>query len=51
MTEERLSSLATISIEKDLINTLLKNDEKFYEKIIDKFALLKDRRIYLIYKT
>lgn len=50
MTEERLSSLATISIEKDLINTLSKNDEKFYEKI-DKFALLKDRRIDLIYKT
>jgi len=51
MTEERLSSLATISIEKDVINTLSKNDEKFYEKIIDKFALLKDRRIDLIYKT
>ncbi|XP_025208737.1 zinc finger MYM-type protein 1-like [Melanaphis sacchari] len=51
MTEERLSSLATISIEKDLINTLLTNDEKFYEKIIDKCALLKNRRIDLIYKT
>jgi len=27
------------------------NDLKFYEKINDKFALLKDRRIDLIYKT
>ncbi|KAF0685545.1 zinc finger MYM-type protein 1-like [Aphis craccivora] len=51
MTEERLSSLATTSIEKDLINTLSKNDEKFNEKIIDKFALLKERKIDLIFKT
>ena len=50
MTEERLSSLATISIEKDLINFLVNNDGQFYEKIIDRFSLLKDRRIDLIYK-
>ncbi|XP_008182866.1 uncharacterized protein LOC103309370 [Acyrthosiphon pisum] len=42
MTEERLSSLATISIENELINLLVKNDGQFYEKIIDKFSLLKD---------
>lgn len=51
MTEERLSSLATISIEKELINNLSKNNGKFYENIIDKYALLKERRIDLIYKT
>lgn len=51
MTEERLSSLATILIEKELINTLSKNDGQFYDKIIDKFALIKERRIDLIYKT
>jgi len=50
MTEERLSSLATISIEKELINSLADNDEQFYEKIIDRFSVLKDRRIDLIYK-
>jgi hypothetical protein len=51
MTEERLSFLAKISIEKELINIISKNDQKFYEKIIEKFALLKDRKINLIYKT
>lgn len=50
MTEERLSSLTTISIEKELINSLANNDGQFYEKIIDRFSLLKDRRIDLIYK-
>jgi len=50
MTEERLSSLATISIEKEMINFLLINDGQFYEKIIDRFSLLKDRRIVFIYK-
>jgi len=50
MTEERLSSLATISIEKELINSLADIDGQFYEKIIDRFSVLKDRRIDLIYK-
>lgn len=51
MTEERLSSLATISIEKELINFHLLNDkQQFYDKITDTFSLLKDRRIDLIYK-
>lgn len=45
MSEERLSSLATISIEKELINSLMNNDAQFYERIIDKFSLLKKRRI------
>lgn len=50
MSESRLTSLATLSIEKELINFMSNNDGQFYEKIIDKFALLKDRRIDLIYK-
>jgi hypothetical protein len=44
MIEEKLLFLAKISIEKELINTLSKNDEKFYEK----FPLLKDTRLDLI---
>lgn len=50
MSESRLTSLATLSIEKESINFMSNNDGQFYEKIIDKFALLKDRRIDLIYK-
>jgi hypothetical protein len=46
---ERLSSLATISIEKELINSLADNDGQFYEKIIDIFSVMKDRKIDLIY--
>jgi hypothetical protein len=48
MCQERLSELATLSIEKELLTELSKNP-KFYD-IIDKFANLKDRRIDLIYK-
>jgi hypothetical protein len=49
MCQERLSELATLSIEKELLIELSKNP-KFYDDIIDKFANLKDRRIDLIYK-
>lgn len=42
MTDEKLYSMATISIEKELIRLLTNNDEMFY--------LLKDRRIDSIYK-
>jgi hypothetical protein len=50
MCQERLSELATLSIEKELLTELSKNP-KFYDEVIDKFANLKDRRIDVIYKT
>lgn len=50
MTEERLSSLATLLIENELINFSINNDRQFYEKITDKLSTLKDRRIDLIYQ-
>ena len=43
-----LQSLALMSIEKDLLTNLTKEDA-FYEAVIDAFAK-KDRRIELIYK-
>ena len=46
--EDRLSSLALISIEKKLLINLQKN-EMFQNKVIDEFCK-KDRRIKLIYK-
>lgn len=49
MTEERLTSLSKISIEKELVNELIET-RPFYDDIIDKFASLKDRRIDLVYK-
>lgn len=49
MKNERLSSLALISIEKELFSTLQKSDD-FTENIINKFSLIKDRRINLNYK-
>lgn len=49
LSQDRLSSLATICIHKDLLANLMKN-QPFYEDIIDAFAALKDRRINLIYK-
>jgi hypothetical protein len=51
MTQTRLSSLAKISIEKELIKILQDKDFKFYDKVIDDFALQKNRRIDLIYKN
>ena len=49
ISQERLSSLANISIQKELLLQLVRT-QPFFEDIIDKFAALKDRRINLIYK-
>ncbi|CAH1099190.1 unnamed protein product [Psylliodes chrysocephalus] len=46
--EDRLSNLALISIEKQLIKQLSENP-KFYDDVIDKFAAIEDRRIDLKY--
>ena len=50
MTNDRLPSLALISIEKELFCSLQKADD-FVDLINHKFVLTKDRRINLIYKT
>lgn len=50
MLQDRLSALSLFSIEKELLVTLSENEGKFYDDIIDKFAILKDRRINLTYK-
>lgn len=47
--QERLSNLARISIETELLCELM-TTQPFYDDIIDKFANLKDRRIDLILK-
>lgn len=49
ISEERLSSLGNIAIQKELLLQLMKK-QPFYEDITDKFAALKDRRIDLVYK-
>lgn len=49
VSQQRLSSLANISIQKELLIQLT-NKQPFYEDITDKFASLKDRRLDLIYK-
>jgi len=49
ISQERLSSLANISIQKELLCDLVKK-QPFYEDITTKFAALKDRRIDLVYK-
>lgn len=46
MSEDRLVALSMLSIEKTMIRKIL----NFNEKVIDKFASKKDRRINLIYK-
>lgn len=46
MTEERLSALAMLSIEKDLIMEI----PDFNEKVINKFAQQKERRMDFLYK-
>lgn len=46
MSEDRLIALSMISIEKKFISEI----EKFNEKVIEKFATRKERRIELIYK-
>lgn len=48
--QQRLSYLSTISIEKLLIQQL-KENEPFYDEIINIYASQKDRTINLIYKT
>lgn len=50
VSQERLNGLATISIEKSLVNNLIENTP-FHEDIIDRFAALKNRRIDLIFKN
>lgn len=50
MTQERLSGLALMSIEKYLLHELSMSPV-FYDGIIDKYAALKNRRIDLIYKS
>lgn len=50
ISEERLSSLANISIQKEFLLMLIKK-QPFYDDIIDKFASLKGRRIDLEYKV
>lgn len=47
MSEDRLSALSMLSIEKRMIN----NISNFNEKIINVFAEKKGRRIELIYKN
>lgn len=49
ISQDRLAALANISIQKDILMMLLK-EQPFYEDIIDRFAALKGRRIELIYK-
>lgn len=46
MGESRLSALCMLSIE----NAFIKKDPNFNEKVIEKFASAKQRRIDLIYK-
>jgi hypothetical protein len=51
MTQNRLTSLSLLSIEKELLCDLYKNEMKtFYNDIIQIFSTSKDRRINLIYK-
>ena len=46
MTEDRLTSLSMLSIEKKFISEI----DNFNDKVITKFANRKERRIDLIYK-
>lgn len=46
MTQERLTGLSTLAIEKGILQILIE-DPQFYEDIINKFATLKNRRIDL----
>lgn len=49
MTQERLTGLSTLAIEKGILQSV-SEDPQFYEDIINKFANLKNRRIDLVYK-
>ncbi|KAK0131414.1 Zinc finger MYM-type protein 1 [Merluccius polli] len=46
MTQDRLNALAILSMEKKLVNEMT----DFNQKVIDKFASLKDRRAKFLYK-
>lgn len=50
MCQSRLTSLSLLSIEKELLCSMYQK-EGFYDEIIKRFSLLKDRRLDLIYKT
>lgn len=47
--QERLTQLSNIAIEKSVLNHLIAT-QPFYDDIIDKYAALKNRRIDLVYK-
>lgn len=49
MTNERLSCLSTLAIEKQLLGVMVK-DPIFVEDVINEFATKKERRLELIYK-
>lgn len=49
MTNERLTNLSSLAIEKNLLGVMAK-DPTFVESIIDDFAKKKERRIELEYK-
>ncbi|CAH1994203.1 unnamed protein product [Acanthoscelides obtectus] len=46
LTQDRLTALSMLSIEKEFISTM----ENFNGKVIDKFTAKKERRIELTYK-
>ena len=51
MTNERLSSLAVISIEKERFAKIEQNPTyNFHEKVIDIFSTMKERRMDFMYK-
>lgn len=50
MTQERLSGLSLMSIEKNLLQELSKSPA-FYDGVINKYSTSKNRRIDLVYKT
>jgi len=49
MTNELLSSLSSLAIEKNLPGDMAK-DPTFVDSVIDEFSDKKDRRIELVYK-
>ena len=49
MTQERLSALASVSIEKGILKKL-QSQSTCHDGLIDKFAKIKDRRVILLYK-
>jgi len=49
MTNEWLSSLSSLAIEKNLLGDMAK-DQIFVDSVIDDFADKKDRRIEIVYK-